>query len=93
MNAGNLAYRLRALAGYHEARGTGLPPEEMRALADEIDPPQEHKARVTRWYDEPTPTNGIRGEWRCSCGSSGTSSDPQGAVDRHLADAKFGGVG
>lgn len=76
-----LCYRLRALADYHEAKGTGLPPEEMRALAASFDPPVEHETEVKYW-DEPSP-NGIAGTWSCSCGSGGTSKNPQGAADLH----------
>lgn len=43
-----------------------------------------HKGSV-RLYDEPTPNQGIRGAWRCSCGSGGTSRDPEDALQRHLA--------
>lgn len=37
-HARTVAHRLNALADYHESRGTGLPPEELRALAVSLGP-------------------------------------------------------
>lgn len=62
---------------------TGTPWKQADAAATTWGGESDHRPRY-RMYDEPTP-NGIRGAWRCSCGSSGTSADPVAAHAAHTS--------